>query len=441
MRLNKKKVLLCASLLGSVSLLLCTIQTLDVNSMAMDSSPHNQEPEQPYTRANRVKGRGANHSVLQQRSNSKSKDFSVLKSVEIMESNLNRKVYKARPARKPKSIGSMKWLGEDNEIIGAPREGMAEVTAQKSAKKSDTASQIKQEVKKRREIKKAAKTSLECPQFDGLHAVDFLKGPSSDKPITWFSQRDEELVKFLAGGSVQKIEHLTRAKQMVRVVLSINTSLPLEDSRDHCKAGACGVVKGVGDLHEVAAFHLDRILGLDISQPVVARQLKSRLLPYRYTDGFAKPVVWWDPQISLPQGANQHQDAYFFHMVQFPSVFRQCGEEENDLCVRDNSPELNKMKLLNYFFQDVEIILADLDRDRRTVTVNDFDWLPPKTLKIISSQCLPEMLLHSLYKDQEYWQNKGLSSLLQLVDKVSKRAQVLLKYVQEGQPKRKKALV
>ncbi|XP_067906030.1 Golgi-associated kinase 1A-like [Heterodontus francisci] len=443
MRLNKKKVLLCASLLGSVSLLLCMMQTLDGNSTAMGSRTHIQEAEQPYTREKGVKGRDVHHSVLQQQSKYKWKKFFVPESVQIMESNLNRKAYKARPVRKPKSKDIMKWLGEDNEIVGAPRDNMDKVTAQKSARKNNVASPIKQEVRKRKEIKKLPITSLECSQFGRFHSMDFLGGLASNKPITWFSQRDKQLVKFLSGGSVQKIDHLTRGKQVIRVILNINTSLPLEGSRDHCRAGVCGVVKGTSDLWEVAAFHLDRILGLDVSQPVVARQLQSRLLPYRYTDGFAKPVVWWNPQTSLRQGANQYLDSYFFHVAQFPSVFRQCGEKQDEVCVRDNSPQLEKLKLLDYFFQDVAIILTSFDRnrDRRTVTFNDLDWLPPNTLKTIASQCLPEMLLRSLYEDQEYWQSKGLSSLLKLVEKVSKRAQALLKYIQEGQPKRKRALV
>ncbi|XP_078400241.1 Golgi-associated kinase 1A-like isoform X1 [Cetorhinus maximus] len=438
MRLNKKKVLLCASLLGFVSLLLCTMQTLDVNSKAMDRKSHIQGAEQPYTRAHGMKGRGVRHSVLQQQSKYKWKEFFVLDSVQIMESNLNQNAYKARPAKEPKNKDGMKWLGEDNEIVGMDKD-----TTQKSARKNNVASPIKQEVKKGKGVKKAAKTILECPRFGTFRSMDFLAGPPSNKPITWFSQRDKQLVKFLAGGFVQKVDRLIRGKQAVRVVLSINSSLAPEGSRDHCRAGACGVVREMSDLREVAAFHLDRILDLQVSQPVVARRLQSPLLPSGYRDGSARPAVWWDPQISVPQGASLHLDTYLFHVAQFPSVFRQCGEAEGEMCFQDNNPELEKLKLLDYFLQDVEIILTSFDRDRNrhTINFNDLDWLPPNTMKTIASQCLPEMLLRSLYEDQNYWQSKGLSSILKLVVKVNKRAQALLKYIQEDQPKLQKALV
>ncbi|XP_072374535.1 Golgi-associated kinase 1A-like [Scyliorhinus torazame] len=444
MRLNKKKMLLCASLLGSVYLLLCRMQTLDVTSMAMERNPHSRGTQQPYTRANGVKGRGVRQSVLQPKSKYKRKEFFVRDSVQIIESNLNEKAYKARPVRKPKSKSGMKWLGEDNEIVGAPQDGMDKVTTQKSGRKNNADSPVRQEVKKRKEVKKPAKNNLQCSQFGTFHSMDFLGGSPSNKPTTWFSQRDAQLVKFLAEGFVQKVDRLTKGKQMVRVVLGINHTLPVEGSRDQCRAGVCGVLKELGDLQEVAAFHLDRILGLHVSQPVVARHLHSPLLPSRYRDRSARPVVWWDPQISLPQGANQYLDTYLFHVAQFPSVFRQCSEDKAEVCFRDNSPELEKLKLLDYFFQgDMQVNLASFgrDRNRRTINFNDLDWLPPNTMKTIASQCLPEMLLCSLYEDQEYWQSKGLSSILKLVDKVNKRAQALLKYIHENQPKPKKTLM
>ncbi|XP_078066404.1 Golgi-associated kinase 1A-like [Mustelus asterias] len=444
MRLNKKKMLLCASFLGSVYLLLCTVQTLGVNSMAMGRTSHIQPAVQPYTRANGVKGRGVRQSGFQPRGKYKWKEVFVLDSVQILESNLNEKSNKARSVRKPKSKGGMKWLGEDNEIVGASQDGSDKDTTQKSARKNNADSPMRPEVKKRKEAKKSAKTSLQCPRFSRFHSLDSLGGSPPNKPITWFSQRDRQLVKLLTGGYVQKIDHLSRGKQMARVVLGINRTLPAEGSRDLCRAGACGVVKEFGELQEVAAFHLDRILGLHVSQPVVARRLQSPLLPSTYRDGLARPAVWWDPQISLPQGASLHLDTYLFHLAQFPSVFRQCGEEKGKVCFRDNSPELEKLKLLDYFFQvDMKLNLDSFgrDRNRRAINFKDLNWLPPSTMKTIASQCLPEMLLCSLYEDHEYWQSKGLSAILKLVEQVNKRAQALLKYIREDRPKPKKTLV
>ncbi|XP_048402930.1 Golgi-associated kinase 1A-like [Stegostoma tigrinum] len=440
MRLNKKRVLLCVSLLGSVYILLCTIKTLDVHSAATASKSRVQETEQVYTRTRAIKGKSVHPSDLQQQRKFKLRDLFLLDSVQIIESNLHQKASKPRPFRKSKSKDSTKWLGDDNEIVGAPRDEEEMDVTQKSAKKNNVASSKKQEAKKLKEAKKPARTNLECLRRGRLHSEDFLGGPALEKPITWFSQRDKRLVHLLARGFVQKVDHFTRGEEMARVVLSINSSRPLEGSRDRCREGVCGIVKEMSDLREVAAFHLDRILGLGISQPVVTRRLQCPLLPVKYTNGSAKPVVWWDPEISLPPGMSLHLDMYLFHVAQFPSVFRQCGALQDEICFRDNSPELEKLKLLDYFFQDVEVILNSFGkgRDRRAVNLNDLEWLSPNILKTIASQCLPEMLLRSLHKDQEYWQSKGLSSLMKLVDKVDKRAQALLKYVQEHKARPKK---
>ncbi|XP_078256611.1 Golgi-associated kinase 1A-like [Rhinoraja longicauda] len=425
-RRHRNIAFLCASFLGSVSLLLCAMQAQDMNSVAMDNRLHIQGAEQLNTRSNGLKGRSARYSSFQQRRLYKSGHFA--ESVQIIESNLHHKIKNARPVRKPNSV---KWLGEDNEIREDAKHGLGKRTGQKPARNHSAASRINLNGKKR---KKPAKTSEDCRLwFDGFHSTDFLHGADSSKPLTWFSRRDRELVKLLAGGIVLKAGYLTRGEETVRVVLSINNSLAVEGSREQCRAGACGLVKELSDLREVSAFHLDRILGLNISQPVVARRLKSLLLPQQYVDGPAKPVVLWDPWTPILQGPIPQQDV--FHMAQFPSVFRKCGEGGSEVCVRDDSPELQKMKLLNYFFQDVEIILASFNKgkEKQTVTFGDLDWLPPRTLKIISSQCLSEMLLRSLYEDQEYWQSKGPVSLLKLVDRINKRAQVLLQHIADGQ--------
>ncbi|XP_032892058.1 Golgi-associated kinase 1A-like [Amblyraja radiata] len=422
-RRHRKIAFLCACFLGSVSLLLCMMQTQDINAVAMDNKMHIQADEQLHTRANRLRGRSARHSSFQHRRLYKSGLFA--ESVQIIESNLHHKIKNVRPVRKPKGIGSVKWLGEDNEIIEDAKDGLDKRTGQEPARSKGAASQINLNGKKR---KKPTKTSEDCLWFDGFHSTDFLHGADSSKPLTWFSQRDRELVKFLAGGIVLKAGYHTRGEETVRVLLSINNSLAVESSGEQCRAGACGLVKELSDLWEVSAFHLDRILGLNISQPVVARRLRSHLLPQQYVDGSAKPMVLWEPWTPILQGTVPQQDA--FHMAQFPSVFRKCREGGSEVCVRDNSPELQKMKLLNYFFQDVEIILASFNKgkEKHTVTFGDLDWIPPRTLKIISSQCLSEMLLRSLYEDQEYWQSKGTVSLLKLVDRISKRAQVLLQH-------------
>ncbi|XP_059849405.1 Golgi-associated kinase 1A-like [Hypanus sabinus] len=420
----------------------------------MGNRLHVQHPEQPHTGANRPKARSAHNSIFQSGRHYKPRHFA--ESVQIMESNLNHKTEKRQFHQKPKGTDGIRWLGQDNEIVEVSNKARDKGTAQELARTNSPALQIKQNEKGKR----AAKASKHCLWFDGFHSVNFLDGASPSKLLRWFSRRDRELMELMARGSVLEAGQGTRDDQTVCVVLSTNNSLAVGGSRDQCRAGACGLVKGLSDLREVTAFHLHRILGLNISQPVVARRWRTQLLPQQYTDGSAKPVVWWDPRMLLLQGTSRQKDT--FRLAQFPSVFRKCQESDGGVCVQENS-----LELLNYFIQninhhevadggakfinifqkhnlkDVEIILASFNRasDKRTFTFNDLDWLPLRTLKVISSQCLPEVLLCSLYEDQEYWQSKGQLSLSILGDRIRKRAQLLLQQMTDGHIKHKRAYV
>eukprot|EP00062_Callorhinchus_milii_P021476 gi/632978243/ref/XP_007905799.1/ PREDICTED: protein FAM198A-like [Callorhinchus milii] len=435
MRLSRRRVLCLLGLLGLASLVFCMLQTLQ-----------NDRPKVPLRRIQDTRW-GGHQGPLLPHSKSKTKR---LNSMEIMESNLSHKLFEAKPARKKTLKAVVRILGNDNDIVQLP------------------------EAAPTSELRRKAKSSLQCPQLGQFDSLDLLKELTSSALVTWFSQKDKELMRFLTQGSVQKIQYLTRRRQMVQVILATNTPFPVDGSGDQCKAGACALVKDLTNLNEVVAFHLDRILGLNVSQPVVSRQLTSWLMPHRYIDDHPRPVVRWDPSISLPQGANRYQDAYFARMVQYPSIFRQCGTESDGVCHQHASPELKRIKLLDYFLQDNKGLetgvcnfavqrsdrlysgrsCSDLSQegemlpsgsddknDQNAVTFASSDWLSPKALEVISSECLPGLLVLSLYQDREYWHSKSLHEMGNLADRIGKRADVFLKQIQESQQNHKKALV
>ncbi|KAK2517162.1 hypothetical protein Q9233_013363 [Columba guinea] len=93
-------------------------------------------------------------------------------------------------------------------------------------------------------------------------------------------------MQLLAGGQVVSKTRIPAHGQVQRVGLRAMgdtdwDSSPASLERD-CQDGRCGLIKRPGDLYEVLAFHLDRVLGLNRSLPAVARRFTSHLLPYSY---------------------------------------------------------------------------------------------------------------------------------------------------------------
>ncbi|KFP27349.1 Protein FAM198A, partial [Colius striatus] len=91
---------------------------------------------------------------------------------------------------------------------------------------------------------------------------------------------------------------------------------------EECRAGRCGLIKRPGDLYEVLAFHLDRVLGLNRSLPAVARRFTSHLLPYSYTDGSPRPIIWWAPDLQHLEDANNDQNSCALGWLQYQDMLR-----------------------------------------------------------------------------------------------------------------------
>ena len=154
------------------------------------------------------------------------------------------------------------------------------------------------------------------------------RGVAGDAP-PWLSDDDLQKMRLLAGGRVVSKTRIPAHGQVLRVGLRAvgdaeGDTLPASPEGD-CWDGRCGLIKRRGDLYEVLAFHLDRVLGLNRSLPAVARRFTSRLLPYSYTDGSLRPIIWWAPDLRHLEDANNDQNSCTLGWLQYQEMLRPRG--------------------------------------------------------------------------------------------------------------------
>ncbi|XP_062424458.1 Golgi-associated kinase 1A [Rhea pennata] len=171
----------------------------------------------------------------------------------------------------------------------------------------------------------------EPPWPHGNPGTEEPSGPShrlrfGETILPWFSADDVQRMKLLANGEVVAKTRIPGHGQILRVGLRAAPGASRADLDGDCLDGLCGLIKRPGDLYEVLAFHLDRVLGLNRSLPAVARRFGSHLLPYRYTDGAPRPIIWWAPDIQHLEDANNDQNSFALRWVQYQALLRQrCG--------------------------------------------------------------------------------------------------------------------
>ncbi|XP_061443317.1 Golgi-associated kinase 1A isoform X2 [Rhineura floridana] len=147
--------------------------------------------------------------------------------------------------------------------------------------------------------------------------------------LPWFTVDDIQKMKLLANGTVVNKDRIPAHGQILRVALSANQDAFSHDPQRLCLHGLCGLIKRPTDLYEVLAFHLDRVLGLHRSLPAVARKFRSPLLPYKYTNGATRPVIWWEPDIQHLNDSNNDQNSFALGWQQYQQLLRQrCGMED-----------------------------------------------------------------------------------------------------------------
>ncbi|XP_028816018.1 Golgi-associated kinase 1B [Denticeps clupeoides] len=306
----------------------------------------------------------------------------------------------------------------------------------------------------------------------------------SDKAPPWFSRGDIDAMRFLADAAITRVENVESVGSFL-LFQSPAGGAPVvgnnrTDDGDLCP-GRCGVVKGPVDLSEVFAFHLDRVLRLNMSLPAVARRFHvrggSRPCPIVLWDSSLSPVgreawpgqpITWGSYQSILKHKCWHRgvvpkphwecpDIHHFEwskLALFDFLLQVYERLDRNCCGFRPRPEDSCVELGHHkgcSDQDsAELVnIAHRKHDRRhLVFVNNkgfFDRaednldfkllegikeLPDRAITVLSSQRLRERLLQSLFLDQLYWESQGgRYGIEKLIDVIEGRAKVLLTYI------------
>ncbi|NWH52593.1 F198A protein, partial [Fregata magnificens] len=316
-------------------------------------------------------------------------------------------------------------------------------------------------------------------------------GVAGDAPL-WLSDDDLQKMQLLARGWVVSKTRVPAHGQVLRVRLRAMADAKGDASpagpEGDCQDGRCGLIKRPGDLYEVLAFHLDRVLGLNRSLPAVARRFTSHLLPYSYTDGSLRPIIWWVPDLQHLEDANNDQNSCTLGWLQYQEMLqpRRLTPTTGDApCSSIPRGEWSRLALFDFLLQvhdrldryccgfqpdpsepcveerlhekcrnPAELVLVHIlvrrSAPSRLVFIDNagrpqhpeeklnfrllqgIDSFPAAAVATLRSGRLQSLLLESLRVDRELWESqggaKGLRPLLRTIDR---RARVLLRYIQE----------
>ncbi|NXY78976.1 F198A protein, partial [Glareola pratincola] len=317
------------------------------------------------------------------------------------------------------------------------------------------------------------------------------RGVVGDAP-PWLSSDDLQKMQLLASGQVVSKTRIPAHGQVLRVGLRAVGDAEGDASpaspEDDCQHGCCGLIKRPRDLYEVLAFHLDRVLGLNRSLPAVARRFSSHLLPYSYTDGSLRPIIWWAPDLQHLEDANNDQNSCALGWLQYQEMLRPhrltpaagdgpcssiprgewsrlalfdfllqvhdrldrycCGfhPDPSEPCVEErlhekcrNPAELVLVHILVRRSSPSRLVFIDnAGRPQHPEEKLNFrllqgiDSFPAAAVAALRSGRLQSLMLESLRMDRDLWEGQGgaegLRPLLQTIDR---RARVLLRYIQQ----------
>ncbi|XP_078520575.1 Golgi-associated kinase 1A [Lissotriton helveticus] len=356
-----------------------------------------------------------------------------------------------------------------------------------------TTAQEKSKGEKVHKLSQQVQMSLWCTQFhDRVTGQPGSSKMPEQQPPPWFTPDDLQKMKLLAKGEVVTKARIPAHGQVLKVGLLDGSETASEDPQKHCAKGLCGLIKRSSDLHEVLAFHLDRVLGLKRSLPVVARKFRSHVLPYKYTNGETRPIVWWAPDIQHLEDANNDQNSFALGWLQYQRILKhRCGMGKSATalgsapCLSIKHTEWAKLALFDFLLQVqdrldryccgfkpdpseacveerlhekcrnpeelalVHILVREsnpahlvyIDNAARPFHPEDnlnfrllegIDRFPEDAVAILKSGCLQNMLLRSLRLDEEFWESQGgYSGLKPVLETIDRRAQILLKYIRD----------
>ncbi|XP_021063634.1 Golgi-associated kinase 1A [Mus pahari] len=305
----------------------------------------------------------------------------------------------------------------------------------------------------------------------------------------WFTEHDVKTLRLLVHGEVVGKARVPAHGQVLQVGLSAGNGLqdisPLRLSH-LCSQGLCGLIKRPRDLHEVLSFHLDRVLGLQRSLPAVARSFHSPLLPYRYTDGSVRPIIWWAPDVQHLRDPDEDQNSLALGWLQYQALLaRGCNWPGQIPCLGIHHAEWARLALFDFLLQVhdrldryccgfepepsdpcveeglrekcqnpeelrlVHILVRSSDPSRLVYIDNagnlqhpedklnfrlleGIDGFPESAVKVLASGCLQNLLLKSLQMDQVFWESQGgAAGLKRVLETLERRGQVLLRHIKK----------
>ncbi|XP_014390419.1 PREDICTED: protein FAM198A [Myotis brandtii] len=287
----------------------------------------------------------------------------------------------------------------------------------------------------------------------------------------WFTEHDVQILRLLAQGEVVGKARVPGHGQVLQIGLSAEGALPDASPglSGLCSQGLCGLIKRPGDLSEVLSFHVDRVLGL-----------------YRYTDGGARPVIWWAPDVQHLGDPDNDQNSLALGWLQYQALLaRGCSEPGQAPCLGIRHAEWARLALFDFLLQVhdrldryccgfepepsepcveeglrekctnpgelrlVHILVRSSDPSRLVYIDNaghlqhpedrlnfrlleGIDGFPESAVKVLQSGCLRNMLLKSLQVDPVLWESHGgRRGLRQVLQTLERRGQVLLGHIRE----------
>lgn len=309
--------------------------------------------------------------------------------------------------------------------------------------------------------------------------------------LPWFSHDDVEKINLLARGTVLSKARLSGHGQVLQVGLGDPIDVATSSGGDHsklCQTKRCALIKRPNDWIEVFAFHLDRVLGLNRSLPAILRTFHSDILPYKFTSGSSRPMVWWDPDIQhLPEKDND-QNSFSLTWPQYQALLKaRCGIQvsvNSSECVGVHHSEWGRLALFDFLLQVndrldrhccgfqpdpsdicvenllnvkcvnpddlmlVHILVRSTDPSRLVFIDNagrpdqphdnlnfrlieGIDMFPQRAVSVLRSGCLEQLLLYSLSADKVLWENRGgADGLKATIHTIQHRAKILLQHIQ-----------
>ncbi|KAM4705125.1 Golgi-associated kinase 1A [Rhinophrynus dorsalis] len=309
----------------------------------------------------------------------------------------------------------------------------------------------------------------------------------------WFTSDDVQKIRLLSEGEIVAKSRIPAHGQVLKVGLCPSRLTHNCQQESRCSNGLCALIKRPSDLYEVLAFHLDRILGLNRSLPAVARNFTSDLLPYKYTNGAPRPIIWWAPDIKHLNDTNNDQNSHALGWLQYQQMLtHRCGMKDSPAnihrlpCLGIKHTEWAKLALFDFLLQvqdrldryccgfnpdasepcveellhnkcqnPKELVLVHIlvrqsdpshlvyiDNAGRPSHPEDnlnfrllqgIDGFPGSAIRVLKSGCLQDMLLKSLQTDPVFWESQGrFDGVKKLAETINQRGKILLKYIEDN---------